>query len=116
MADCETECVKSNADYCYSKKNTCPSTAMSAVETKEECKEALVSLGFHVGSIDVTDMNHVEYPKGCFAHTDNAENPYFNVNGNEHSNQAIHTDVVCKLNGACGEFYWTTIDSIYLLY
>ena len=87
---------------------------MSAVETKEECREALVSLGFTVGSI--SDMDHVEYPNGCFAHNDNAESPYFNVNGNEHSNEATHTEVVCKLNGACGEFYWTTIDSIYMLY
>ena len=87
---------------------------MSAVETKNECREALVSLGFHVRP--PLDYDNVRYPKGCFAHGDDGQNPYFNVNGNEHDNTATHTHVVCKSNGACGEFYWTTIDSIYLLY
>ena len=87
---------------------------MSAVATKEECREALVSLGFTVGSIG--NYYFGSYPKGCFAHGDNGGEPYFNVNGNEHANTATHTDVVCKRNRVCGEFYWTTIDSIYMLY
>ena len=103
-----------NADYCYSKTNTCPSVAMSALATKEECRKALVSLGFTVSSI--SDYDSGNFPKGCFAHADNGGSPYFNVNGNEHANTATHTDVVCKLNGACGEFCWTTIESIYFLY
>jgi len=93
--DWETDCVEVNAKYCYSKTNTCPSETMTSLATKEECGEALKSLGFTVESIG--DYTLETYPKGCFAHGSTALGPRFNVNGNEHSNEAGHTQVVCKL-------------------